>query len=301
MSIACEFGYAKPRALKEALDLLSARPPGGAVVLAGGTDLVAWMRDGAVSPGFLVDLKGLEELRGIRFRGGRLWIGAATTFAEIVESPLVRRHAPILAEAGGMVASVGVRNRATVAGNICSAVPCCDSGPALLVYGASIHVSTLRGKKTVPASKWFLGPRRTALPPGGVVTGISLPAGRHAGAFAKLKRYRGEDLAQASVAVRVDARGEWRVAYGSVAPTPIRGPKVERLLKGAKTPDAARVKRAVALAEAEVAPITDIRSSQAYRRLMVGVMLERAVRLAAERLAGRGPDYGINIIEEDAP
>ena len=300
MSIACEFEYAKAGSLKDALRLLARRVPGGSMPLAGGTDLVAWLRDGAVEPGQLVDIKGLAELRGIRLRGGRLWLGANTTFSEIVESPLVRRHAPVLAEAGGMVASVGVRNRATVAGNICSAVPCCDSGPALLVYGASIHVITARGRRTIPVARWFLGPRRTALPKGGLVTGISLPVAKHAGAFAKLKRYRGEDLAQASVAVRVDARGGWQVAYGSVAPTPVRGPKVERLLKGVKKPDAALLKKASALAEAEIAPITDIRSSEVYRRMMVGVMLRRAVQLAVRRMAGRGPDYGLNILEEDA-
>ena len=301
MSIACEFEYAKPANLKEALRLLARKTVGGAVPVAGGTDLVAWLRDGTASPGVLVDLKGLEELDGIRLKAGKLWIGARATFAEIIESPLVRKHAPLLVESCGMVASVGVRNRATMVGNICSAVPCCDSGPALLVYQASIHVATLRGAKSIPAVKWFLGPRQTALPKGGIVTGISLPLAKHAGAFAKLKRYRGEDLAQASVAVRVDPKGVWQVAYGSVAPTPIRGPKVERLLRGEKQPSAALLKKAVALAEAEVAPITDIRGSKEYRRLMVGVMLKRALRLAARRLAGRGADYGMNILEEDAP
>ncbi len=298
MSIACEFGYAKPTVLKEALELLTGDSPGGAVSLAGGTDLVAWLRDGAVSPGLLVDIKGLNELRGIRVKAGTLWLGANTTFAEIVESSLVRKHAPLLVESSGMVASVGVRNRATIGGNICSAVPCCDSGPTLLVYEATIHVATLRGTKEIPATEWFLGPRRTALAKGEVVTGISIPTSKHAGAFAKLKRYRGEDLAQASVAVRVDAKGLWRVAYGSVAPTPIRGPNVERLLKGMKNPTDEQLASAMVLAEAEVAPITDIRSSMEYRRLMVGVMLKRTVQLAAERLAGRGADYGINILEE---
>ena len=301
MSIACEFAYAKPVRLREALALLARPVPGGAVPLAGGTDLVAWLRDGAVSPGALVDLKGLAELRGIGLKSGKLWIGANTTFAEIIESPLVRRHAPLLVESSGMVASVGVRNRATIGGNVCSAVPCCDSGPALLVHEAVVHVATARGLKKIRMNRWFLGPRRTALARGGIVLGFSLPLAKHAGAFAKLKRYRGEDLAQASVAVRVDVRGAWRVAYGSVAPTPIRGPRVERLLRGVKKPGAALLKQAAALAEAEVAPITDIRGSQVYRRLMVGVMLRRAVRLAAARLAGRGPDYGINILEETAP
>lgn len=296
MSIACEFDYAKPDSLSAALRLLAAQP--GRVPLAGGTDLVAWLRDGAVSPAFLVDIKGLPELRGIRLKNGRLWLGANTTFAEIIESPLVRKHAPILVEAAGMVASVGVRNRATIGGNICSAVPCCDSGPALLVYEATVHVATRQGAKNIPATKWFLGPRRTALAKGGLAVAISLPVGKHAGAFAKLKRYRGEDLAQASVAVRVDARGEWRVAYGSVAPTPIRGPKVEKVLRGQKNPPVELLQKARPLAEAEVAPITDIRGSEVYRRLMIGVMLERTVELATARLAGRGADYGINVLEE---
>jgi CO/xanthine dehydrogenase FAD-binding subunit len=301
MSIACEFEYAKPTGLKEALALLARNVAGGSVPLAGGTDLVAWLRDGAVSRGALVDVKGLAELGGIRIKAGKLWLGANATFAEIIESPLVRKHAPLLVESSGMVASVGVRNRATVGGNICSAVPCCDSGPALLVYEAAIHVATRRGMKTIPAVKWFLGPRRTALAKGGIVVGISLPSAKHAGAFAKLKRYRGEDLAQASVAVRVDAKGIWRVAYGSVAPTPIRGPKAERLLRGQKNPSDDLLAKAAKLAEAEVAPITDIRGSKEYRRLMVGVMLSRAVRLAAERLAGRGAAYGTNVAEEAAP
>lgn len=300
MSIACTFEYTKPEGLKEALRLLARRVPGGAVPLAGGTDLVAWLRDGAVRPGLLVDLKRIPELSGIARKGNQLWIGAGVSFAEIMESPLVKRYAPLFIESSAMVASVGVRNRATIGGNICSAVPCCDSGPTLLVYGAVVQVASSRGRKNIPIRKWFTGPRKTALARGEIVTGVSLPLARHAGAFAKLKRYRGEDLAQASVAVRVDARGAWQVAYGSVAPTPIRGPRVERLLNGEKKPSAALVKEAVALAEAEVAPITDIRGSATYRRLMVGVMLKRTVRMASARLGGRGADYGVNVLEEDA-
>ena len=93
VSIAHEFDYVKARTIKEALQLL-AQP--GAVPLAGGTDLVAWLRDGAVSPACLVDIKALRELRGLRVQKGQLWIGANTTFAEIIESPLVQKHAPLL-------------------------------------------------------------------------------------------------------------------------------------------------------------------------------------------------------------
>lgn len=297
MSIACEYEYAKPQTLKEALKLLAR--PGRVMPLSGGSDLIAWLRDGAIEPDMVVDIKALKELSGIRLTAGRLWIGAAEPFSNIMESPLVQKHAPVLVEAAGMLASVGVRNRATMAGNICSAVPCCDSGPVLLVYDAKIHVATARGQKTIAADRWFLGPRQTALPKGALVTGISIPVAKHTGAFAKLKRYRGEDLAQASVAVRCDAGGTWRVAYGSVAPTPIRGKKCERLLSGVKKPDDALLDAVGKLAQDEVAPITDIRSSKEYRRLMVGVMARRAVAAAAARLAGKGPAYGINVMEEE--
>ena len=295
MSIAHQFDYVKTTTIKETLPLLT-RP--GTVPLAGGTDLVAWLRDGAVSPACLVDIKALQELRGIRMQKGSLWMGANTTFAEIILSPLVQKHAPLLMEAAGVLASVGIRNRATIGGNVCSAVPCCDSGPPLLVYDANVHVQTTRGRRQIPLKKWFLGPRRTALAKGGLVLGFSLPIAKHAGAFAKLKRYRGEDLAQASVAVRVDAKGEWRVAYGSVAPTPLRGPKVERLLKGVKKPDAVLLAKAAELAESEIAPITDIRGSAIYRRLMVGVMVKRAIQMAVARQVGRGAPYGIHVLEE---
>lgn len=301
MSIACQFEYVRPARLSDALRWLARPVEGGAVSLAGGTDLVAWLRDGAVSPGRLVDLKDLEELRGIEKRAGRLWIGANMTFSEILDSPLIRREAPILWEAAGLVASVGIRNRATLGGNICSAVPCCDSGPALLVYEAVVHVATRAGRRRIPIRHWFVGPRRTALGQGGIVLGISLPLARHAGAFAKLKRYRGEDLAQASVAVWSDGRGAWRVAYGAVAPTPLRGPRVERILRGHPRPSAALRQQAAAAAEAEVVPITDIRSSERYRRLMIGVMLPRVLAVTVARHSGRGPEYGVNVVEEDSP
>ena len=95
-----------------------------------------------------MDLKGIEALTGIRLKGRRLWLGANTTFAEIIASRLIRKHAPLLVESSGMVASTGVRTRATIGGNICSAVPCCDSGPALLVYEATIHVATPSGPRS---------------------------------------------------------------------------------------------------------------------------------------------------------
>ncbi len=299
MSIACEFDYVKPTSWKAALEALGKE---GAWALAGGSDLIAWLRDGAVQPEVVVDLKGLDGMKGIGREGGALRLAGGTTFAEVLESEAAKKAAPVLWEAAGMVASGGVRNRATVAGNVCSAVPCCDAGPALLVHGAVMEVRTKGGKKEIPIEQWFKGPRKTALPKGAIVAGIRIPAGggKHGGAFAKLKRYRGEDLAQASVAAWVDGRGNWRIALGSVGPVPYLAVKTAAVLKGCKAPDETLLAKAAAVAEEEARPITDIRSSETYRRLMVGVMVKRAAALAAKRLAGEGPEYGMNCMEEEA-
>ena len=298
MSIACEFDYVRPSSWKAALEALREE---GAWALAGGSDLIAWLRDGAVCTKTVVDLKGLEGMKGIKKEGKGVWMGGGTTFAEVLDSEAVKKAAPALWEGAGMVASVGVRNRATVAGNVCSAVPCCDAGPGLLVHGAVMVVRTKGGKKEIPIEGWFKGPRKTALPKGGIVEGIKLPGsgGRVGAAFAKLKRYRGEDLAQASVAALVDGRGNWRIALGSVGPVPYLAVKTAAVLKGCKAPDEKLLAKVAAVAEEEARPITDIRASAEYRRLMVGVMAKRAAALAAKRLAGEGPEYGFNCMEEE--
>lgn len=300
MSIAHEFEYERAATLAEALGWL-AKP--GTMALAGGTDLIAWLRDGAVTPKRVVDVKGIPELQGIaKERGGRwLRVGAAVPLAEVVESELVREVAPELAEAASMMASVGVRNRGTVAGNICSAVPCCDCGPALLVLGAEVVVAGKGGERRVGIDDWFLGPRKTALKLGELVTGIRIPIRAHWGAFAKLKRYRGEDLAQASAAVSVSEKGEWRVALGSVGPVPMRSPAAEKALSGkdAGKLSAADFEQAGEAAAQEARPITDIRSSETYRRLMTAVLVKRAAAQAVARRAGKGVELGVNVMEED--
>ena len=198
-----------------------------------------------------------------------------------------------------MVASVGVRNRATVGGNLCSAVPCCDSGPALLVYGATLHVATPRGTKRIPMSKWFLGPRKTALALGSLVTAV-VSHGQTRGRLCQTEALSGR---RSCAGQRGGPRGrQRRLARGLWFRRADTYSRTEggAFAEGRKKPAAALLTKAMALAEAEVAPITDIRGSMEYRRLMVGVMLKRSVRLAARRLAGRGPDYGVNILEEDA-
>lgn len=298
MPIAHEFEYERPATLDEAVALLAERG-GSARVLAGGTDLVGWLRDELVAPDLLVDLKGVPGLGEIDCDDERLTIGALATFTDVLESGCVLKCAPILHEAAKTVASVGIRNRATLTGNICSAVPCCDAGPPLLVLDAAVHITGPGAERTIPIAEWFVGPKRTALGPGEIVTGVSfpLPPKEHGAAYVKLGRYRGEDLAQAGVAVVALPGNVYRVAFGAVAPTPVRAPGIEQAL-GGKSLDEATLAAVKALVPRETSPIADVRASREYRAHMLPVMLERGLRAAAARRDGGGPPYGTALIEE---
>lgn len=286
MAIAHQFDYVKPHTIGEAVKVLARFGP-RAQVLAGGTDLISLIADNTVAPDMLVDIKGIAGLGDIVFKDGVLTIGALATFTDLRESAVVAKTFPVIREMTASVASAGVRNRATMVGNICSAVPCCDSAPILLVYGAAVLVTGRRSKRVVPLSEWFVGPRKTVLKAGEIVTGIAVPLPRkkHAACFLKLGRYAGEDLAQASVTVLALAGNAYRVAYGSVAPRPIRGEKVEALLAGRPLTDEL-IGEAVRLAKEEIKPITDIRATKEYRAHMIGVMLECALRAAVARFRG---------------
>jgi CO/xanthine dehydrogenase FAD-binding subunit len=296
MAIAHQFDYVKPASLAEAVKVL-AKFGHRALALAGGTDLISLISEDFVKPEMLVDIKGIPGLGKIDFKNNVLTIGALATFSNIRDSAVVAKKFPVIREMTGWVASVGIRNRATMVGNLCSAVPCCDSGPVLQVYDASITVAGPKGRRSIPLTEWFLGPRKTAIKRGEIATGlrVPLPKKKHAACFVKLRRYRGEDLAQASVTVMILAGNEYRVSFGSVAPAPIRGTKIEQLLDGQDLTDA-MIHKAVALVPQEISPITDIRSTKEYRMHMVGVMLERGLKTAASRLAGKGPGYGVEVI-----
>ena len=296
MAIARQFEYVKPPTLREAVRLL-ARYGTRARALAGGTDLISLISDGMVAPETVVDIKGIAGLDRIEFKNNVLSIGALVTFSDLRESPIIASKFPVIREMTGWVASVGIRNRATMVGNLCSAVPCCDSGAVLLAYDAVVLVTGPTGKRKVPLRKWFLGPRKTVLKRGEIATGVTvaLPKKKHGACFVKLRRYEGEDLAQASVTVLALAGNCYRISFGSVAPRPIPAERIEAMLEGQALSDDL-IQQAVRLVPEEITPITDIRASKEYRLHMVGVMLERGLRAAVARLAGTGPDYGTSLI-----
>jgi carbon-monoxide dehydrogenase medium subunit len=296
MTIAQVFDYQRPATLDEAAQMLAAH--GGDVrVLAGGTDLVAWLRDEAVAPDMLVDIKNIDGLDQIVDEGDALSIGSLVTFTDLINSDLVSTRLPVVSEMSATVASTGIRNRATLVGNICSAVPSCDAGPVLLVYGAVVHTVSTAGSRQILIDDWFLGPRQTALAPGEIVTRVVVPApaGGHGAAYLRLSRYEGEDLAQASVAILAPPNHRFRVAFGAVAAKPMRARRIETLLEG-KALDSALVAEAMALVSEEISPITDIRATKEYRLRMAEVMLQRGLQAAVERLEGAGPSYGTNLM-----
>ena len=295
MTISHEFEYLRPGTVEEALVALAEHGT-AARVLAGGTDLVPWLRDDLVAPGVLVDVKRIEALRGIEVTDGALRLGALATFSDLIESDPIRSVFPVLAEMAETVASVGIRNRATVVGNICSAVPSNDAGPVLLAAGALVHTAGVGGPRMIPFRGWFLAPGRTALDAGELVTGLSIRVpDEHGAVFCKLSRYAGEDLAQASVAVLALTGPSYRISFGAVAPTTVRAGVIEEALEGREI-DAAAVTDAVALVPEVISPITDIRASAEYRAHMCGVMLARALPAAAARRDGAGPPFGAMLI-----
>lgn len=296
MILAKEFEFFKPKSLKEAIKLKSDYKD-EASFLAGGTDIVVNMQDGQFYPKVIIDLKGISELKKLKKEKDGLHIGCLITFNELLASSIVKKDYPLLWEAAGNVASGPLRNRATMVGNLCSCVPCLDSGPPTLIYEASLVIESIEGKEVITISDFLLGPRKTKLNSTELVSEIILPkfSTKKGEAFVKLKRYKGEDLAQASVGVMALSGNNYRVAFGSVGPVPLRAKKIEELLNGKKI-NQKLIEQAQDLVEKEISPITDIRSSKEYRLLMSKVMFERGLKAAVERLSGKGPKIGTSLI-----
>ncbi len=286
MPIAHEFKYLKAKSLKNAFALMEKHP--NYQVLAGGTDLICAIKEGMISPEAVIDIKGLKGLSKIKLSNGELSIGSLVSYSEIIESRTIKSYFPLLKEAAEKVASCGIRNRATMVGNICSAVPCLDAGAPLMVYEATVVVEGKDGERLIPIKEWFVGPRKTSLKAGEIVKEVRIkePALKHGIAYDKLSRYEGEDLAQATVAVYLDEQNNYRISFGSVAPVPVRASSIENLLNG-KALSAELIAQAKILVAQEISPITDIRATKEFRLHMCEVMMERSLKRAQMMLGGK--------------
>ena len=294
-----ELRYTKPHRLADAFGVLE-RYTTGAYLLAGGTDLVVGLRKSKVTPHVLVDLKGIEDLpRGVQESAGCVRIGAITPLTDIAAHPAISTRFPALVEAANTVGSVQIRNRATLAGNICNASPAADTAPALLAYGASILISGRECSRRMPVSEFLLGPRLTSRQPGEIVTAIEIPLPPPAtgSRFARLTRRRGVDLATISVCAVVGPRVT-RLAYGAVAPRPFVLVDDSGLLAD---PQASPEERRALISSFvdHASPISDLRGSREYRQAMLVPFTERALASATQRwaevewreiLRGRGLD-----------
>ena len=284
------FDYHEPTTLGEALDLLQ-RHAGEAHVMAGGTALVLLMAQGLARPGYVVGLRRIEALRGIR-RGpdGGLELGALVTHAEAERSPEVAAYCPALRSAFAEVATVRIRNQATVGGSLAHADPAQDPPPVLLALEGAVLAASPRGRRRIPLSELFLGFFQTSLAPDEVITAVVLPppADRASAAYLKFLPRTHDDYATVSVAVWLqrDLQGRCeraRIALGAAGPVPLRARRAEGLLRGARL-DAEAVAAAAAAVRDEVEPLDDARGSAAYKREMARVWTGRALRraLAAE-------------------
>ncbi|MHB8797231.1 MAG: FAD binding domain-containing protein [Thermoanaerobaculia bacterium] len=272
-----DLDYLAPSAVEDAVALRASRP--SAVFLLGGTDLLPQMRSGRRSPETLIDLKRIAELHEIRENAdGGLSIGAAVPLADVETHPLVLARYPLLAECAKTVGAWPLRQRATLAGNVCNASPAADPAVALLALDAVVNVASTTGRLAMAISELFLGPGQTALMPGDLLTEIVLPgaAAGFRGSYQRLSRRKGMDLATVGVLVgkRDGAPASWRVALAAVAPTPLRVRAAEELLEAK---GAAAAREAASLAVEACRPITDLRGSAEYRREMVGVLVRRGV------------------------
>jgi len=284
------FAYARPTTIAEAVALLHEHGP-VARLLAGGTDLVIALRDHEVEPDVVVDLKRIAELRpAIRQDDGRLSISAGTVMSDISADGRVRLRFPALVEAADVVGSVQIRNRATLAGNICNGSPAADTAPPLLVYDAVVVVAGAGGTRRVSIDDFIVDAGRVALERGELVAAIELPVpARPVGsAFVRLTRRRGTDLASITLACAVDAAGVTRLAYGSVGPRALLFVDDSGTLADPEASD--ETKRAVLdgiFAAARPSP-RSVRASPEYRRAMLPVLGARALGLALARLAEGG-------------
>jgi CO/xanthine dehydrogenase FAD-binding subunit len=271
-----------PRTLAGAFELIADVPHRP---VAGGTDLLVQVT-GEIGepPERVLDLWGLDELRGIEVRHGALVIGALTTYTDLRRSHDVAQYLPALAEAAATIGAAQIQNRGTLGGNAVNASPAGDTLPILLVTDAELLVGSARGERRVSAGDFWPAYRQTALAPDELLLSISFPIHSDRQVrFRKVGTRRAQAISKVVMALAWEARGEdpaWRkvrLALGSVAATPIRAGRTEAVLEGA-TPSAETADAAAAAMTAELSPIDDVRSTADYRRAVAGRVLHRLIR-----------------------
>lgn len=264
-------------------ELLNGLTQSDAAILCGGTDVMIKLRSGTIRPDILLDVSQMDALQGIRVEASSLLIGAATTESEIIASPLVQQHVPLLASVLKQLGSVQIRNRGSLGGNVVNASPAADSAIPLLVYDTELLLVGAQGERWVQLEEFFTGPGRTVLQPGEFIRTLRLPIPEPGfrSFFHKVGKRNALTIAIASLGVLLRLEGtllkDVRMAVGSVAPTPKRLRSIETELTG-RTLDEATVAAARGLIVNAITPISDVRASADYRKNVIGDLLVRALR-----------------------
>ena len=283
------FDYIRPSNLADAISAL--REYEDAFLFAGGTDLLVGMKNNFLKPQYIIDLKGIPNMDSFECENG--WkFGSLTTIRDIEVSKSIREKMPYLYQAAACLASVQIRNRATLGGNLCNASPAADMATMFLAMSSQVKIICVDNEKIVELDKFFTGPNSTILNRGEVLTEIIVPrdADQFKGVYIKFGPRKGMDIGIVNIAVLLDADFKSglckriRIALGAVAPTPIRARQAEGLLNGnALSPDS--INKAAELASSESDPISDFRASAGYRRELVKTLVVRGINtiLASNR------------------
>jgi carbon-monoxide dehydrogenase medium subunit len=279
------FSYAAPTTLAEAVGLLTEHAEAEPRVLAGGQSLIPLMNFRLAKPGYLIDLRHVAGLSGIRRDGDVLSIGAMTRLAELERAPEVAVAAPLLAEAVGLVAHTPVRNSATIGGSLAHADPAAELPAVALAAGAELVAAGPAGTRRIPAAEFLRGPFSTALAPDEILTDVRLPVWPGGHAFVEFSRIHG-NFAVVAVAALVELDGarirRAALALTGVAPTAVRAPAAEQMLAGAAC-DAASASAAAEAAVQGRSPADDLHASAATRLALARTHVRRGIQIAISR------------------
>jgi CO/xanthine dehydrogenase FAD-binding subunit len=271
--------YIRAKSIQEACSCLE-QP--GYRVIAGGTDLLLKARRNGLEEMTLIDISDIKDLTGIYADQDGIHIGAATRLADIVKESLLQQQPfSALVQGAVQVGSLQIRNLATLGGNICNAAPSADTAAPLLVLDAWAEIESRSGRYSLPLTEFFQGPGKTALKPGELLVSISIPRPAEPAKAVYLKHCprKAMDLAVVGIAVlrRQDSHSHTRIAMGAVAPVPQRAYAAEALIDNAEHVDETLLEEAARLTAEASHPISDVRSSENYRKEIVAVLTKRAL------------------------
>ncbi len=282
-----DFAYLKPGSMKEALQMLKEHEE-ECKVICGGQSLLVIMRQGLVSPEYVIDIKKLADVNHLTYDAkDGLKIGATCTHRAVEHSPMIKEKYPVLSEMEGKLASIQVRNWGTIAGNLAHGDPAGDPAPVIIALNGSVKLGSVKGERVVPLDEFYPDLFETVMNHDELIVEVIIPP-RPAKTATKYQKFNllDSDMGLIGVAVTVSMDGDKckdaRVVLGSAAPTVIRAKEAEKTLIGAKLDDSVFAAAGEAAA-AECSPVSDIHASEEYRRHLVKILTKRMAKAAWER------------------